>query len=107
MYIPDPAVVQRPGGRVVWVKKKGPEHVVSEYWIFCWLGPGAFSKHKELFDRIQACSHALGSLAVVCRNYASKRDRIQRFRKVYLGPVTIPFEEWNAQHQLLEEVVVD
>jgi hypothetical protein len=108
MYIPDPVVVQQPGGNVVWVKEKGPQHVVTEYWIFCWLGPNAFSNQKELFDRVQACSRALGSLAIVCRNYASKRDGVQTFHEEYLtGPVTIPFEKWNAHHQLLEEVVVD
>ena len=104
MIIPDPAVVQQPGGKVVWVKKKSPEHIVSEYWIFCWLGPTAFSKEKQLFERIQACSHALGSLAIICRRYASKRNSVQEFHDEYLtGPVTIPFEKWNAHQLLLEE----
>jgi len=108
MFIRDPAVVQKPGGHVVWVKKKGPEHVVPEYWIFCWLGPSAFTKQKQLFDRIQACGHALGPLAIICRRYASKRNSVQEFHEQYLiGPITIPFEKWNAHQLLLEEVVVD
>jgi hypothetical protein len=108
MFMPNPAVVQQAGGKVVWVKKKGPEHVVSEYWIFCWLGPNAFSQHKELFDRVQACSQALGTLAIICRRYNSNRDRVQEFHTRYRsGPVTIPFEAWNAHQVLLDEVVVD
>jgi hypothetical protein len=46
MFIPDPAVVQRAGGKVEWVKPKGPEHIVWEYWIFCWLGPQRLFKAK-------------------------------------------------------------
>jgi hypothetical protein len=108
MQIPDPVVVQQAGGKVVWVKDKGPEHVVFEYWIYCWLGQDAFSKQKELFDRIQACSYDLGSLAIICRNYVCKRDGIQKFHETYLtGPTPIPVEKWNAHHQLLEEAVVD
>ena len=104
----DPAVVQGAGGKVVWLKPKGPQHVVSEYWIFLWLGPNAFTKHKDLFDRIQACSRALGSLALICRRYAAERQAVQEFRLKYLaGPVTIPIAEWNAHIQLLERVLVD
>jgi hypothetical protein len=108
MYIPEPAVVMRAGGKVEWVKQKGPEHVVFEYFIYCGLGLNAHSKYRELFERVQACSNELGSLAIVCRNYASKRDRVQHFHDKYLtGPASIPFEEWNANHLLLEEAVVD
>lgn len=108
MQILDPAVVLRAGGRVDWLKPKGPEHVVFDYWIFSWLGRNAFAKQKDLFDRIQACSHQLGSLAIICRSYASKRDRIQEFHDEYLnGPTTIPLEAWNANYLVLEEAVVD
>jgi hypothetical protein len=108
MFIPDPAVVQRAGGKVEWVKPKGPEHIVWEYWIFCWLGPNAFSKQKQIFDRIVACSHGLGSLAIIWRRYAAERKSVEEFRAKYLtGPVTIPIDEWNAHHHLLEQVVVD
>jgi hypothetical protein len=108
MYIPDSAVVMRAGGRVEWVKEKGPEHVVLEYFIYCGLGLNAHTKQKQLFERIQTCSNDLGSLAIVCRNYASIRDRVQLFHERYLtGPGTIPFEEWNAYHLALEEAVVD
>jgi hypothetical protein len=107
MYVPDAAVVQQPGGKVVWVKEKGPEHVVFQYFIYCWLGD-AFTNHKELFDRILACSYELGSLAIICRSYASKRSEIQKFHDLYLtGYKTIPLEEWNHHHELLEEAVVD
>lgn len=108
MFIPDPAVVQRAGGKVEWLKPKGPEHVVQEYWIFCWLGPNAYSKQKLIFDRIMACSRGLGSLAIIWRRYAAERKSVEEFRGKYLtGPVTIPIEEWNAHHHLLEQVVVD
>jgi hypothetical protein len=104
----DPAVVMKAGGKVEWLKEKGPEHVVLEYFIYCGLGPHAYAKQNELFERIQACSYELGSLATVCRNYASKSDRVQQFHEKYLmGPVTIPFDEWNAHHLLLEEACVD
>jgi hypothetical protein len=79
--------VQRAGGKVEWVKPKGPEHIVQEYWIFCWLGLNAFSKQKQIFDRILACSRALGSLAIVWRRYAAERKSVQEFREKYLaGP---------------------
>ena len=108
MFIPDPAVVQRAGGKVEWVKPKGPQHIVQEYWIFCWLGPNAFSKQKRIFDQVLACSRQLGSLAIIWRRYAAERKGVEEFRAKYLtGPVTIPIEEWNAHHQLLEQVVVD
>jgi hypothetical protein len=108
MFIPDPAVVQRAGGKVEWVKPKGPEHIVQEYWIFCWLGPNGFSKQKQIFDQTLACSRQLGSLAIIWRRYAAERQSVEEFRAKYLtGPVTIPFEEWNAHHHLLEQVVVD
>jgi hypothetical protein len=108
MFIPDPAVVQRAGGEVVWLKPKGPEHIEQEYWIFCWLGPDAYSKQKQIFDRILACSHALGSLAIIWRRYAAERKSVQEFREKYLrGLITMPIEEWNAHHHLLEQVVVD
>lgn len=108
MFIPDPAVVQRAGGKVEWVKPKGPEHIVQEYWIFCWLGPNAFSKQKRIFDQILACSRQLGSLAIIWRRYAAERKSVGDFREKYLtGPITIPIEEWNAHHHLLEQVVVD
>jgi hypothetical protein len=108
MFNPDPAVVQRAGGKVEWLKPKGPQHVVQEYWIFCWLGPNAFSKQKRIFDQVVACSRQLGSLAIVCRRYAAERKSVEEFRAKYLtGPVTIPFEAWNAHIQLLEQVVVD
>jgi hypothetical protein len=108
MFIPDPAVVQRAGGKVEWLKPKGPQHIVQEYWIFCWLGPDAYSKQKQIFDRILACSRALGSLAIIWRRYAAERKKVEEFRAKYLtGPITIPTEEWNAHHHLLEQVVVD
>lgn len=101
-------MVQLPGGKVVWLKEKGPEHIVPEYWIFCWLGRNAFTDHKELLDRIQACSYALRSLAIICRSYASNRENIRAFHDEYLtGPVTIRFEKWNAHILSLEEAVVD
>ena len=106
--MPDPAVVQRAGGKVEWVKPKGPEPIVPEYWIFCWLGPNAFSKQKRIFDQVLACSRQLGSLAIIWRRYAAERKGVEEFRAKYLtGPVTIPIEKWNAHHQLLEQVVVD
>jgi hypothetical protein len=108
MFIPDPAVVQRAGGKVEWVKPKGPQHIVQEYWIFCWLGPNAFSKQKRIFDQVLACSRQLGSLAIIWRRYAAERKSVEEFRAKYLtGPIAIPIEEWNAHHQLLEQVVVD
>lgn len=104
----DPAVVEGAGGRVLWLKPKGPEHVVTEYWIFCWLGPDGYTKQKQIFDRIVACSRALVSLAIIWRRYALERKSVKEFRKKYFaGPVTIPVEEWNAHFRLLEEVVVD
>jgi len=106
--MPDPAVVQRAGGKVEWVKPKGPEHIVQEYWIFCWLGPNAFSKQKRIFDQVLACSRQLGSLAIIWRRYAAERKSVEEFRLKYLtGPITIPIEKWNGHHQLLEQVVVD
>jgi hypothetical protein len=100
--------VQRPGGKIEWLKPKRPEHVVQEYWIFCWLGPNAYSKQLPIFDRIVACSRQLGSLAIVWRRYAAERKEVGEFRAKYLiGPVTIPIEEWNAHLHLLEQVVVD
>ena len=108
MSIPDPAVVQRAGGKVEWVKPKGPEHIVQEYWIFCWLGPNAFSKQKQIFDQTQACSRQLGSLAIIWRRYASERRSVEEFREKYLaGPTRISREEWNEHHHLLQQVVVD
>jgi len=108
MYAPESAVVQMPGGKVVWLKEKGPEHKVSEYWILCWLGPNAFRDHKQLFDRVQACSAGLIPLAIVSRNYEAKRKAIQEFHDRYLiGPVTIPFDAWNGHIFSLEEAVVD
>jgi len=108
MFMPDPAVVQRAGGKVEWVKPKGPEHIVQEYWIFCWLGPNAFSKQKRIFDQVLACSRQLGSLAIIWRRYAAERKSVEEFRLKYLtGPITIPIEKWNGHHQLLEQVVVD
>jgi len=108
MYVPESAVVQMPGGKLVWLKDKGPEHLVSEYWSFCWLGINAFRDHRELFDRVQACSAGLIPLAIVCRNYEAKRKTIEAFHEKYLmGPVTIPFEAWNAHILSLEEAVVD
>jgi hypothetical protein len=108
MYVPESAVVQMPGCKVVWLKEKGPEHRVSEYWIFCWLGVNAFRDHKGLFDRVQACSSGLIPLAIVSRNYEAKRKIIEAFHEKYLmGPVTIPFEAWNAHILSLEEAVVD
>jgi hypothetical protein len=108
MFIPDPAVVQRTGGKVEWVKPKGPEHIVQEYWIFCWLGPHAFSKQKKVFDQILAGSRQLGSLATIWRRYAAERKNVEEFRAKYLtGSTTIPIEAWNAHHHLLEQVVVD
>src|SRR5215472_5681647 len=108
MFIPEPAVVQRAGGKVEWVKPKGPEHIVQEYWIFCWLGPDAFSKQKRIFDQVLACSRQLGSLAIIWRRYAAERKSVEEFREKYLtGPVAIPMEEWNEHHELLEQVVVD
>lgn len=103
----DPAVVQRPGGKVEWIKEKGPEHGIFEYYIYCWLGRDAFSKHRELFSRIQASSHELISLAIICRSYSTTRNTIQVFHETYLtGPTIIPLVEWNANYQLLEEAVV-
>lgn len=108
MFIPDPAVVQRAGGKVEWVKPKGPQHVVQEYWIFCWLGPEAFSKQKRIFDQVLACSRQLGSLAIIWRRYDAERKSVEEFRGKYLtGPVTIPIDVWNAHHQLLGQIVVD
>jgi hypothetical protein len=108
MFIPDPAVVQRAGGKVEWVKPKGPQHVVQEYWIFCWLGSNAFSKQKQIFDRIVACSRQLSSLAIIWRRYAEERKSVQEFREKYLTRVvTIPIEEWNEHQHLLQQVVVD
>jgi len=108
MFNLDPAVVQRAGGKVEWVKPKGPQHIVQEYWIFCWLGPNAFSKQKRIFDQVLACSRQLGSLAIVWRRYATERKSVEEFRAKYLtGPVAIPLETWNAHIQLLEQVVVD
>jgi hypothetical protein len=108
MFIPKPAVVQLAGGKVAWVKPKGPEHIVQEYWIFCWLGRDAFSKQKQIFDQILACSRQLGSLAIIWRRYDAERKSVEEFRGKYLtSPVTIPIEEWNAHHHLLEQVVVD
>ena len=81
---------------------------MQEYWIFCWLGPNAFSKQKRIFEQVLACSRQLGSLAIIWRRYAAERKSVEEFRAKYLtGPVTIPIEEWNAHHQLLEQVVVD
>jgi hypothetical protein len=108
MFIPDPAVVQRAGGKVEWVKPKGPQHIVQQYWIFCWLGQNAFSKQKRIFDQVLACSRQLGSLAIIWRRYDADRRSVEEFRTKYLrGPVTIPIEEWNSHHHLLEQVVVD
>jgi hypothetical protein len=108
MFIPDPAVVQRPGGKVEWVKPKGPQHIVQEYWIFCWLGRNAFTKQKRIFDQVLACSRQLGSLAIIWRRYDTERKSVEEFRSKYLrGPTRIPIEEWNAHHQLLEHVAVD
>lgn len=108
MSIPEPAVVQRAGRKVEWVKPKGPQQIVQEYWIFCWLGPNAFSKQKRIFDQVLACSRQLGSLAIIWRRYDAERKSVEEFRGKYLtGPVTIPIDEWNAHHQLLEQVVVD
>jgi hypothetical protein len=104
----DPVVVMRPGGRVEWMKEKGPEHVVTEYYIYSYLGENTFKKHNELFKRTQACSYELGALAIICRSYAIKRDKIQEFHDKYLtGSTLIPFAKWNAHHQWLEEAVVD
>jgi hypothetical protein len=108
MHVPESAVAQMPGGKVVWLKEKGPEHQVSEYWIFSWLGPNAFRDQKDLFDRVQACSAGLIPLAIVSRNYESKRKIIQAFHEEYLmGPTTIPFDAWNGHILSLEEAVVD
>jgi hypothetical protein len=108
MFNLDPAVVQRAGGTVEWVKPKGPQHIVQEYWIFCWIGPNAFSKQKRIFDQVLACSRQLGSLAIVWRRYAAERKIVEEFRAKYLtGPVATPLETWNAHIQLLEQVVVD
>ena|ERR1700733_13634464 len=104
----DPAVVQRAGGKVEWLKPKGPQHIVQAYWIFCWLGLNAFSEQKRIFDQVLACSRQLGCLAIVWRRYAAERKSVEEFRAKYLtGPVTIPFEAWDAHIQLLEQVVVD
>src|SRR5437016_7137267 len=98
MFIPDPVVVQRAGGKVEWVKPKGPQHIVQQYWIFCWLGPNAFSKQKRIFDQVLACSRQLGSLAIIWRGDDADRKSVEDFRAKYLrGPVTIPIEEWNSQ----------
>lgn len=108
MYFLDPAIVVKVGGKVVWVKEKGPEHVEFDYRIYCWLGRGVVSKHKDVVDRIQACSLQLLSLAIICRNYASKRNAIREFHELYLtGPATIPLEAWNSNYLHLEEAVVD
>jgi hypothetical protein len=108
MFIPDPAVVQRAGGKVEWVKPKSPEHIVQEYWIFCWLGPNAYSKQKQIFDQILACSRQLGSLAIIWRRYAAERKSVQEFRERYLArQLTIPIQEWNAHQHLLQQVVVE
>jgi hypothetical protein len=108
MPVPESAVVQMPGGKLVWLKAKGPEHQVSEYWIFCWLGPNACRDQKNLLDRVQACSASLIPLAIVSRNYESKRKIIQAFLEEYLmGPRSIPFDAWNGHILSLEEAVVD
>lgn len=108
MHVPESAVVQMPGGKVVWLKQKGPEHRVSEYWVSCWLGPNAFRDHRSLFDRVQACSAGLIPLAILSRSYESKRKIIQTFHEKYLmEPTTIPFDAWNAHILSLEEAVVD
>lgn len=108
MYVPESAVVQMAGGKVVWLKEKGPEHHVSEYWIFCWLGPNAYRDHKELFDRVQACSSGLLPLAIVAGNYEAKRNVIQAFHDNYLiGLAAIPIPAWNEHILSLEEAVVD
>jgi hypothetical protein len=108
MNMLDPVIVMRPGGRVEWLKEKGPEHVVTEYYIYSYLGKSTFAKHNELFKRMQACSYELGALAIICRNYAIKRDKIQEFHDKYLtGPTLIPVATWNGHHQWLEEAVVD
>jgi hypothetical protein len=104
----DPAVVQGPGGKVEWIKPKGPEHIVQEYWIFCWLGPSAFSRQKQIFDQVLACSHQLGAVSIVWRRYAAERKNVEAFRAEYLtGAVPIPLETWNEHIQLLEHAVVD
>lgn len=104
----DPAVVQSAGGEVTWLKPKGPQHVVSEYWIFVWLGPNAFTTQQELFERVRAWGHALGAVALVWRRYDSDRRAVQDFRDDYLfGPVLIPLAVWNDHIQLLEQVLVD
>jgi hypothetical protein len=108
MYFSDPVIVMRPGGRVEWLKEKGPEHVVSEYYIYTYLGDNTFTNHNELFKRVQACNYELGALAIICRNYAIKRDKIQQFHDTYLtGPTSIPLSLWNSHHLWLEEAVVD
>ena len=108
MYVPELVVVQMPGGKVVWLKEKGPEHPVSEYWIFCWLGVNALRDHRGLFDRVQACNASLIQLAIVSRNYESKRKITEAFHEIYRkGPVSIPFEAWNGHLLSLEEAVVD
>jgi len=104
----DQAVVQRAGGNVEWTKPKGPQHIVQEYWIFCWLGPHAFSKGQRIFDQILTCSRQLGALAIIWRRYAAERQSAEEFREKYLsGPVTVPIDEWNSHHLLLEQIVVD
>jgi hypothetical protein len=87
MNFPDPVVVMRPGGQVEWLNEKGPEHVVTEYYIYAYLGKDTFTKHNELFKRMQVCSYELRALAIICRNYAIKRDKIREFHEKYLaGP---------------------
>jgi hypothetical protein len=46
--------------------------------------------------------------AGIWRRYAAERKRVEDFREKNLArPVTIPIEELNAHHHLLERVVVD
>ena len=54
-----------------------------------------------------ACSHQLGSLAIIWRRFAAERKSVEEFRAKYLTGTATPIEEWNAHHQLLEQVVVD
>ncbi|MFY9731150.1 MAG: hypothetical protein WAK24_11115, partial [Candidatus Acidiferrales bacterium] len=52
--------------------------------------------------------YELGALAIICRNYAIKRDKIQEFHDKYLrGPTPIPISMWNSHFLWLEEAVVD
>lgn len=90
-----------------WLKPKGPEHTVSEYYIYLWLGRNAFAKHRELFDRVQSCSNDLGALAIVCRSYATHRDEIETFWQEYRGGAQIPIERWNANYHRMEATAVD